>query len=298
MIPTIAAAVPGLRTVLWDCLMPPRRLDVLRQEIRSALAQTLQTAPFGHLTALSVYLEDGDPLDERTDPGRFCRDDEPDALSLGLRRILQLPTLAKVELTGFWALAPAVALGDPGGFGPALQSITIEVAGTTPDGRWLSTGDDDAVDDDDDEDAMDSDTSQAAFDSADSDTSDIAPERAWDRANGDYPQFAFRTRPDDALLVPYLLPLIRAAAAAPSLKSLLYVLKLPAQLEIEYYPAGVETESARRRGLVGQEDTDRPRWFFTMGNVGEEEWTMPADLMRAMKDGGASVSLSGVSAPS
>lgn len=73
----------------------------------------------------------------------------------------------------------------------------------------------------------------------------LRPGRTCDRENGDYPRFVFRARPDDGLLILYLLPLIRSAAAAPVLRLLLYVLGLPAQLELEHYLAGMETESAR-----------------------------------------------------
>lgn len=34
-----------------------------------------------------------------------------DSLSLGLRRILQLPAIKELYLTGFWTLAPAVGFG-------------------------------------------------------------------------------------------------------------------------------------------------------------------------------------------
>lgn len=75
--------------------------------------------------------------------------------------------------------------------------------------------------------------------------SDVAPERVWDRANGDCPQFAFRTRPDDSLIVPYyLLPLIRAATA-PALNSLLYV---PTQV---VRPARARVLPRRRGNRVG-----------------------------------------------
>ena len=81
---------------------------------------------------------------------------------------------------------------------PSLTHLEIEMACTTPDGRWYFTSDvsytEYATNEHWYED--DSDESVAAFDSADSDTSDFAPEHRWERGDGMVPTCELRSRPD------------------------------------------------------------------------------------------------------
>ncbi|KAH7028146.1 uncharacterized protein B0I36DRAFT_386019 [Microdochium trichocladiopsis] len=307
VITSLAAALPSMVNVQWDCLMPPRRLEAVRREIRSSLATTLRMAQLDQVTVLKIYLEDGDPRDQRVEPGDFSEEDDnsDDALSVGVGRVLKLPNITHCELSGFWTLDPVTvfAAGVSTGlvFGQALQTVRIESTGTTWRGQWLMTGDEDKASEDEGSEApTDSDASEAAFDSADSDTSDFAPPggRAWAREDGDFPQFSFRNRPDDGVFVPHLLPLVSCLPApedssSPALRSLTYVLEMSVAFYVEYYAAGVQSESARMRSVT-EEDVSRPRWHLVAMDGVDEEWAVPEHLIRSMESGGAIVSIFGL----
>ncbi|GKT64090.1 F-box domain cyclin-like [Colletotrichum tofieldiae] len=202
-ISVLASALPNLKEVKCACMMPSRRLMPFRKEIRSALADALQNGPFNHLNTLGIYLEDSHPLNESFDPGNFCEKNEEDDLSLAVGRILQLPAITKINLNGSWILAPK-AFGEVRTFGPALKSVKMEGSGVTPDGRWLSTGDEDEGDLDEDLPDTDSEASEAAFDSEDSDTSDFMPEHEWEKEAGNIPRFSWRTKFDDTVFSTHL----------------------------------------------------------------------------------------------
>jgi hypothetical protein len=115
-----------------------------RRNIRSALARVLQETNFSeNLKDSSISLEDGDPSNESSDPGSFLENEGgDDDLSLGVRRICQLPGLRKLALSTLWVLSPSA-------FGTypflrnihcrALEDLHIDCATTTPDGKCLHT---------------------------------------------------------------------------------------------------------------------------------------------------------------
>lgn len=150
---------------------------------------------------------------------------------------------------------------DSGGasvLGPALRSVSIVSSGTTPDGRWLSTGDEDEGIEGEDAPDTDSDASEAAFDSNDSAASDVAPVgRVWAREDSDCPQFVFRNRPDDAVFLVYLLP---KGPPHPDLARADLVLTYVGDASQLPTALGMHSESARRRNA--HEDTSRAQWHL------------------------------------
>ncbi|KAK1977116.1 hypothetical protein LZ30DRAFT_732592 [Colletotrichum cereale] len=288
----ISQALPNVKALTWDCIMPSRRLESSRKEIRLALAQTLKDGAFTNLQNLEIYLEDPDPLNESSDPGAFCQSPKEDALSLAISRILQLPAIAKVQLTGLWTIAPA-AFEAATDFGSLLESVHIEGSGTTPDGKWLSIGEEED-DVDQDEPDSDSDASEAAFDSADSDTSDFVPEHEWEREAGNFPANSWRTSINTEVFVPHILPLVRTTLKMSPLRTLKYEIQTqPSPFFVEYYAPGVENVSAKResnhRGDFERDNASRSRWFLTVVQGFDASWTVPPDLISAIEETGGCV---------
>ncbi|KAK1658025.1 hypothetical protein BDP55DRAFT_683869 [Colletotrichum godetiae] len=288
----ISQALPSLKALTWDCIMPSRRHESSRKEIRLALAQTLKHGTFTNLKSLEIYLEDPDPLNDSSDPGAFCQSPEEDALSLGISRILQLPAIAKVQLTGLWTIAPT-AFEAATDFGSLLESVNIESSGTTPDGKWLSIGEeeDDVYQDEPD---SDSDASEAAFDSADSDTSDFVPEHEWEREAGNFPANSWRTSIDTEVFVPYILSLVRTTLKMSPLRTLRYEIQTqPSPFFVEYFAPGVENDSAKResnhRGDFERDNASRSRWILTVVQGFDPSWTVPPDLISAIEETGGCV---------
>ncbi|EXF79872.1 hypothetical protein CFIO01_05239 [Colletotrichum fioriniae PJ7] len=285
----ISQALPNVKALTWDCIMPSRRLDSSRKEIRLALAETLKHGAFTNLKSLEIYLEDPDPLNESFDPGAFCQSPGGDALSLAISRILQLPAIVKVQLTGLWTIAPT-AFEAATDFGPLLESVNIEGSGTTPDGKWLSIGEEEG-DVEQDEPDSDSDASEAAFDSADSDTSDFVPEHEWEREAGNFPTNLWRTSINTEVFVPHILPLVRMTLKMSPLRTLKYEIQTqPSPFFVEYYGPGVENVSAKResnhRGAFERNNTSRSRWFLTVVQGFDPSWTVPPDVTSAIEETG------------
>ncbi|KAK1703021.1 uncharacterized protein BDZ83DRAFT_686508 [Colletotrichum acutatum] len=296
-ISTISQVLPNVNALTWDCIMPSRRLESLRKETRLALAETLKHGAFTNLKNLDIYLEDPDPLNESSDPGAFCASPEEDALSLAISRILQLPAIVNVQLTGLWTIAPA-AFEAATDFGSLLEAVYIEGSGTTPDGKWLSIGEEDDVDQD--EPDSDSDASEAAFDSADSDTSDFVPEHEWEREAGNFPMNSWRTSIDTEVLVPHILPLVRTTLKMSPLRTLKYEIQTqPSPFFVEYYAPGVENISAKResnlRGDFERDNVSRSRWFLTVVQGFDPSWKVPPDLISAIEETGGCISWDGPS---
>ncbi|GJC88490.1 hypothetical protein ColLi_11328 [Colletotrichum liriopes] len=283
-ISVLASALPNLKEVKFACMMPSRRLMPLRKEIRSALADALQDGTFT-------------PLNESFDPGNFCEKNEEDDLSLAVGRILQLPAITKINLTGSWILAPK-AFGEVRTFGPALESVKIEGSGVTPDGRWLSTGDEDEGDLDEDLPDTGSEASEAAFDSEDSDTSDFMPEHEREKEAGNIPQFSWRTKPDDTVFSTHLASIAKAARRMPSLRTLTWEVQImPATFYVEYYAPGAESRSARtgsphQKGFE-EGNLGRPRWYLVALQGFDANWRVPAEVVEAMEEGGGLMYLDG-----
>ncbi|KAK1517213.1 uncharacterized protein CCOS01_12762 [Colletotrichum costaricense] len=288
-ITTISQALPDVKSLTWDCIMPSRRLKSSRREIRLALAETLKQSAFTNLKGLDIYLEDPDPLNESSDPGAFCQSPEEDVLSLAISRILQLPAIVKVQLTGLWTIAPA-AFETATEFGSLLESVNIEASGTTPDGKWLSIGEEED-DVDQNEPDSDSDASEAVFDSSDSDTSDFVPEHEWEREAGNFPANSWRTSIDTEVFLPHILPLVKTTLRMSPLRTLRYEIHMqPSPFFVEYYAPGVENVSAKRgsnrRGHFERENASRSRWYLTVVQGFDASWTVPPDMISAIEETG------------
>ncbi|WYZ35423.1 hypothetical protein EsH8_X_000070 [Colletotrichum jinshuiense] len=296
-ISVLASALPNLKEMKCACMIPSRRLVPLRKEIRSALADALQNGSFNQLATLGIYLEDSYPLNESFDPGSFCENNEEDDLSLAVGRILQLPAITNINLTGSWILSPE-AFSAATTFRSALDTVNIEGSGVTPDGKWLSTGDEDEGDLDDDLPDTDSEASEAAFDSEDSDTSDFMPEHEWEKEAGNIPQFSWRTKPDDTLFSTHLASIAKAARRMSSLRTLKWEVQvMPATFYVEYYAPGVESRSARtgsphQKGF-DEENVGRPRWYLIAVQGFNADWRVPAEVVDMMEEGGGLVYLDG-----
>ncbi|KAK4442273.1 hypothetical protein QBC34DRAFT_29438 [Podospora aff. communis PSN243] len=229
VISAYAAALPNVETMDWFFIPPPRRLWELRKSIRSSLADALLASGsfLSQLTAFTISWQDSDPSNQLFDPGSYIdpsASSPKDPLSIAMRRISQLPSLLHLKLLDCHTVSEelfgttAENRSDIGTW-PSLRTFEVNMALTTPDGRWYITG----RPEDGEEYSDRSDTSgeeHSTFDSADSDTSDWAPERAWDRENGMLGGRVFRYTPDNTTLVPLLASMARAVTHMPSLREL------------------------------------------------------------------------------
>lgn len=275
----LAAAFGRLERLEWRLSLPGRRLASDRGDMRSALAYALQTSDFPPtLTALEIRLADRDPENEHLDPGSFGQKaDDADDLSLAVRRLCQLPTVRTLRLVDNWVLSP-VALGKHASLAdlhcPSLEDLYIDCARTTPGGRWMLSGDPEAGVVDDSYCGSDAEEEEpAAFDSDDSDTSDYAPEFAWDKADGDVPGAWFRFRPEPpyaALLQSFV---DGALHGMPRLRR--FVVRVGrnsrAPLDLKYFPQ------------PGGDDGQRPLWEVCVGKNFDTSWEMPPELRRSLK---------------
>lgn len=249
IIPVLALAAPNASAFVRRCAIPSYRLATPRQEIRSALPQALQQAPFDSLTRLDIEIEDVDLEDQTREPTAFCKKGRKDDLSRAVRRIFHLPAITTVNLTGRWCLSPTDAFSITAGrpFGPSLRTVVIEGAATTPTGQWLSRG----YEDWDSLDFLDvpyedEELSPAEFDSEDSDTSDFLQGQQWAIEAGELPRYHFRVNPDGRVFPAHVIPVVRAVRAMPALRHLEYSPRAPCQVALQYWPPGVESIAARK----------------------------------------------------
>ncbi|KAK8007951.1 hypothetical protein PG991_010502 [Apiospora marii] len=277
-----------LERLEWKLRLPGRRQAAERREIRSALAHALQHAEFPPtLATLEIYLGDQDPGNEHFDPGSFGENaDDVDDLSLAVRRLCQLPMIRTLRLTEHWILSP-VALGShaslPELHCPSLQHLYIDCARTTPSGQWMMSGDPEAgIEEDGYWDSDAEEEEPAAFDSDDSDTSDYAPEFAWDKEDGDVPGMWFRFHPEppySALLQSLVDGVMHGM---PSLRS--FTVKIGrdsrAPLGLKYSP------QADGEGNGACWDISARRDFDT-------SWEMPPELRRSLQGPDGNVGLKG-----
>ncbi|KAH6653367.1 hypothetical protein BKA67DRAFT_692574 [Truncatella angustata] len=294
----IAAALPRARDMTWGLLMPGRRLLSLRKEFRSALAQVLLKTAFPAVEILKIYLEDGNPYNDSFELESYCEKEEEDDLSLAVRRLLRLPTLANLELGGCWILSPTafLAAAEIGVeiISSTLTDLHLDLSVATPTGGWINTGDNPRDVDDDTEDS-DSDVSHASFNSAHSDHSDFVPENEWLRADGELPQNCFRDTPDPSTFDPLVLSLVRMVPKLPNLKKLCFDLGAGGgaigQLTVTFYAPGQPSRRSVRRPhspLPPQEDFDeknlqRARWYV-LGLVDfNRDWRMSDELRAALQ---------------
>lgn len=286
----LAAACGRLERLEWRLSLPGRRLATDRRAMRSALANALQHLEFPPtLSIFEIRLADQDPENEHFDPGSFLSEaDADDDLSLAVRRLCQLPMLRTLRLVDHWILSPA-ALGPharlPKLHCPSLEHLYIDCARTTPGGHWMLWGDPEAgVIDDGYYASEEEEEEPAAFDSDDSDTSDYAPEFAWDKADGDVPGVWFRFRPEPpyaALLQSFV---DGALHGMPRLQS--FTVKVGrnsrAPLDLKYFP--LWNDDGERKG---------PFWEVCVGNDFDTSWEMPPELRQSLKGPDGNIGLEG-----
>ncbi|KAF6831571.1 hypothetical protein CMUS01_07307 [Colletotrichum musicola] len=289
-IAAISSALVSARKMDWKLRLPNRRLMKARREIRSALGNALLNTAFSSLVEFNVKLEDADPHDETFDPGNLVEDGEDeDRLSLGVRRLCQFPSLRKLHLESLWVLSPA-AFGScaklPEINCPSLEYLYIDCAVTTPDGKYLLTGDPDKAMLDDGGYATTSDESLAAFDSEDSDTSDYQPDFEWARQAGEFPGRWFRLTPNAETFVPLARSFATAVSKMPALRRMDIhfggaVASARAPLEMSYFAPGEANRGASQlngRRAFDEEHAGRPRWFLLRGRKFDNRWTPPTEL--------------------
>ncbi|KAK4041055.1 hypothetical protein C8A01DRAFT_34899 [Parachaetomium inaequale] len=260
VMPLVTKALPNAREMNWAFSALPRRFPDLRRAERMSLANALfatAAADIRLLTTLQISWEDRAPCNEASDPGSLVdgassRDD----LSIALRRISQLPSLRSLKLTGSHTIGAQLfedqnVSPDHGApTWPSLTNLEIWASVTTPDGRWYFTGDPSSAEFIDQQ-QDDSDESVAAFDSADADTSDFAPDFAWEREDGMVPWRVFRTTPDCAIFVPFMVSMLRAVARMPVLRHLTFCMQLESRIGVylDYFGPG----EPRKGPVVGLE---------------------------------------------
>ncbi|KAH8774420.1 hypothetical protein F5883DRAFT_412757 [Diaporthe sp. PMI_573] len=254
---------------------------------------------------LAIYLEDGDPRNESSDSGSFLEKDGcDDDLSLGVRRICQLPGLRKLALSTLWILSPSA-------FGPhpllqdihcpALREMHIDCATITPDGKYLYTRNpEDKIVDADDEGreelyGHDDPAAGAPFDSDDSDTSEYQPDIEWARQAGDFPGTWYRCTPDSASFDPLAKSFVMAATFSTSMPALRWMkivfggqsVTTRAPLEMAYFRCREKNLEAEGdlNGIkpFEAENAGCPRWYLYGGRDFDPSWTIPEDLMQAIK---------------
>ncbi|KAI5866005.1 hypothetical protein GGS23DRAFT_364140 [Durotheca rogersii] len=236
---TIWQALPRIKMVRWRHYTAPRRLAALKTRLRASLSSALLLPDFSRLETLAIYHEDSDPLNHNWEPESLLDAGNRDALSRAINRVLRLPSIRKVKLTGTWILSPEVFAvdDDDGDESPfrALEDLELGVSAMTPAGGWYFTGDRASAPASSERDESDSEAehSRAAFDSQDSEASDFLPEFEWARLDGDIPYADFRRHPDAATLDPFLVAVARAVVRMPALRR--FECAFSRQASLEYW---------------------------------------------------------------
>lgn len=292
----VAGALVSVRKMLWDFLPPSARVTNDRRmawqsdlkTFREALGAALADTPFPELVEFEIVIDSGDPSNELFEPADMTGAGE-DALSVGVRRVLQLPTLKKLRLGSRWVLTPAT-FSSPLRC-PSLRELRVDLAMTTADGKWLYTGVFDNLPVPEDYYGSEEDT-DAEFDSEDSDASDFYPVIRTREAEGDIPELAFRVTPDNATFVPLISSIAAAVAGMPELRRLQVVLGgsvngTIAPLYIKYFAPG-ETDPEESPETVPEsirafkaENLGRPRWCLIGIGDFDKSWRVPQGLERA-----------------
>ncbi|PGH11429.1 hypothetical protein AJ80_07107 [Polytolypa hystricis UAMH7299] len=222
-----ANALPSLRKMWWDFYPPGRRLLSLRRDVRTSLANALLHASFDSLAFLDIYWEDSEPLNQTFPLGDLLEPgSEIDLLSMGVRRISQLPKLQHLILRGCHILSSAAFSLSPTGdkpdnspLWPSLTTLRMELSATTPDGRWYFTGDPDSAEPTQ-ERMEDLSESECDYNSSDSDKSHFCPDIAWEKLDGDKPMCSFRHQIDPDTFNTFFLAMVRSVRHMPRIRQL------------------------------------------------------------------------------
>ena len=292
-----ANALPRVSKMWCDFYPPGRRLASLRRELRTALANTFLHASFECLTHLDLYWEDSDPFNEDF-ALEDLRDPESnvDLLSIGVRRISQLPRLQELILRGSHVLSLEVfglsqTAEEEAGNSPLWPSITtllLDLSGTVPDGGWYFTGDPTAAGESVERTSDPSDESECNYGSSDSNLSHFTPDLAWERLDGNLPSHMFRNQINRETFDPLLLAVVRSASHMPCIRRLgVYFSDFGASVE---YLATRKKHHARdeveRR--FEEENDMRGRWYIDIhprgATAAEVNWEVPLDIKRVLRE--------------
>lgn len=290
----MAKALPCLEHTIWDLYMPPRRMPDLRKEFKAALANALQQPLYDCLATLTILLWDPDP---RNEEAILIPDDEEDRLSLGVRRICELPTLVSLFLWGRWCISHRTFRR----FGPSVRSVFVDMSMTTPDGGWLldvySGSDQEEEYDVESEFSSDSDDqgdTLSDIDSENSDVEDRLPRRAEATANQDRPSKQIREVPNPETFTPLVAAFAQAIANSNSSCLGFAEMGLTAELasmRLSYSGdaigedprLGVLPDFAQR--IIKGDKVEMRRWQVNVyGGIKASGWTIPAVMWDAMEE--------------
>lgn len=303
VMPLLAKALPNVRQMTWSFLALPRRMPDLRRVERMSLAKglfSIAALNLPLLTSLSIYWDETDPFNEAFNLGSLVdpasgRDD----VSIALRRISQLPSLQRLSLLGCHTVSAQLFEDDHDDAStsncgastwPSLTHLALEMSVTTPDGRWYFTGDESNAEyaEEDVYDSDELDESPAAFDSADSDTSDYAPADNWAKEEGMSGCF-FRTAPDPVILVPFLISMVRAVIRMPVLRRLevsMSNLSGGPRLFADYFGPGEPGNLAMAPSEQAFYDAHLcdPRWVLHLYGEWDAAWSIPPEWRAALRE--------------
>ncbi|EFQ32523.1 uncharacterized protein GLRG_07793 [Colletotrichum graminicola M1.001] len=285
----VTSALVSVRKMLWEFLPPQVRVTYDRRlawqsdlkAFRNALGVALTDTPFPKLVEFEIVTDSGDPSNELFQPPDMTGDGE-DALSVGVRRLLQLETLEKLHLGSRWILTSA-AFDAPLNC-PRLKDLHIDLCVTTVDGKWLYTGDFDNLPVNEEYYGSEEDT-EPEFDSEDSDASDFYPAVRTREAEGDIPELAFRVTPDNPVFVPLISTIAKAVPGMPELRRMRVMLGgsvrgTIAPLDIRYLAPG-ELETDESIENFSKENLERPRWCLMGYRDFDKSWRVPQELEKA-----------------
>lgn len=278
--------MPNLVDVDWEVHLPERRQPVERRLIRNAFGRLLQTAPFHSLRTCKIFCTEYEVMNERYTLEDFTDENGDDSVSLGVRRLLNLPTLQALLLNEAIALSPA-AFTDI--HSSSLKKLEIYLSAITPDGNWYFTGDPDNPCYESDRES-EYDSSERGFDSDNSSESDHCPEYAWLRASGDRPQFSFRLVPDDKTFGPLMASIARAIRSGmPVLRRMEVTLGgclSQVRVEMSLYAAD-ERERYSEKDIMEfhKQQAGKPRCvIYVWGDVEDVEWELGPQADEALAE--------------
>lgn len=279
--------MPNLADVDWEVHLPERRQPVERRLIRNAFGRLLQEAPFHCLRTCRVFCTEYEAMNERYTLDDFTDENGDDSVSLGVRRLLNLPTLQTLHLNEAIALSPA-AFTDI--HSPSLKNVEISLSAVTPDGNWYFTGDPENPGYEESDRGSEYDGSERGFDSDNSSQSDDCPEYAWLRESGDRPQFFFRLVPDDKTFGPLVASIARAIQSGmPSLQRMEVALGTclaQVRVEMSFYTADErKRHSEHDIREFHERQAGKPRCvIYVWGDIENVEWKMGPQAEEALAD--------------
>ncbi|RSM09876.1 hypothetical protein CEP52_003922 [Fusarium oligoseptatum] len=264
-----------------------------RKQFKAALANALLQPKYACLATLTVLLWDPDP---RNEEATLIPDDDEDRLSLGIRRVCELPTLVSLFLWGKWCLSHRAFTR----FGPSVRSVFVDMSMTTPEGGWLldvypgSTEEEYDVESEFDSDSDDQGDTLPDIDSENSDVEDRLPRRAEAIANQDIPDKQVREVPNPETFTPLVTSFAQAVADSTSSSYLEFVeMRLTTELasmRLCYHGGAVGEDPGLgalpdfAQRIIRAEKVDTKRWKFdAYGGITASGWKIPVAMWDAME---------------